>query len=209
MARAEIGRGMGTWRKIWAPMAVLAVVVAELWPGSAGAGQIPLISEAFTGASVTNSHWVAGGTLGALSTPETTFPCLTAGTNTSGTPVPGCPTGQTGIPSGGDPAGSGVFRLPDTSLLEATFAVDHEARPFTTGLSIDFDFFQYANPSIINHAGDGLAFFLADGSATVATPGAEGGALGYAPTEGISGLPGGYLGIGFDEYGNFEQALSD
>jgi hypothetical protein len=190
-------------------MAVLAFIAGGLWPSNAGAGQLPLLTEAFTGSSVTNSHWVAGGTIGPLSTTETTLPCLTASTDTSGTPVPGCPGGQTGISSGGDPSGSGVLRLNDTALLEATFAADHEARPFTTGLSIDFDFFQYANPSIISPPGDGLAFFLADGSVTIATPGAEGGALGYAPTGGISGLPGGYLGIGFDEYGNFEQTLAD
>jgi FtsP/CotA-like multicopper oxidase with cupredoxin domain len=48
---------------------------------------------------------------------------------------------------------------------------------------------------------DGMSFFLADASQAFALPQVTfwGGRLGYV------GLPGGYLGIGFDEYGNFSS----
>lgn len=56
---------------------------------------------------------------------------------------------------------------------------------------------------------DGLSFFLVDGdqvSSTTIHTGATGGALGYAQsTTGtpVDGVPHAYLGIGFDEFGNF------
>lgn len=54
---------------------------------------------------------------------------------------------------------------------------------------------------------DGIAFFLVDGdqvSSTTITAGAYGGALGYAQSDvPADGIPHAYLGVGFDEFGNF------
>ncbi len=68
------------------------------------------------------------------------------------------------------------------------------------GLVITFDLYQYAGSG-----GDGIGFFLIDGSKTAAVPGGNGGSLGYAPKETSAGIVGGYLGIGFDAYGNYSN----
>lgn len=76
--------------------------------------------------------------------------------------------------------------------------------PSAQGLSINFDFYAYGGTGA-----DGIAFSLLDGSTSPIRPGGLGGSLGYAPT--ISGalqpgIVGGYVGIGFDEFGNFSNA---
>lgn len=72
------------------------------------------------------------------------------------------------------------------------------------GLVITFDLYQYGGTG-----GDGIGFFLIDGAQTAANPGGDGGSLGYAPRitdSGLTaGLVGGYLGIGFDAFGNYSN----
>ncbi len=208
--RSSQRAGWGIRRRLPSGLAGLAVAALALaaWPAGAAADQVPLVDEPFTGASAAGMHWVTGGTAGRLSRPETTLPCLTASAAAQSL-IPGCQPGQVAISSGGDAPGSGALRLTDNQTFEAGFALDHEARPFNVALAVDFDFFMYDNASLINAPGDGIAFFLADGNATIDGPGAEGGGLGYAPIGGIPGLPGGYLGIGFDQLGNFENSLTD
>ena len=191
----------------FAALAVAALALVA-WPAVAAAAQVPLLDEPFTGGAAAGMHWVTGGTSGRLSQPETILPCLTASTATQPL-VNGCPPGQVAIRSGGDAPGTGTLRLTDNQTFEAAFALDREPRPFNVALSVDFDFFMYDNASLINAPGDGIAFFLADGSAAIDAPGAEGGGLGYAPIGGIKGLAGGYMGVGFDQLGNFEQSLTD
>ena len=75
------------------------------------------------------------------------------------------------------------------------------------GLSISFDFFAYNGT-----AADGLTFFLLNANANPTQSGSFGGSLGYAQraTEGATpepGLLGGYVGIGFDEFGNFANDI--
>ncbi|MEM9220178.1 MAG: bluetail domain-containing putative surface protein [Cyanobacteria bacterium P01_F01_bin.150] len=72
------------------------------------------------------------------------------------------------------------------------------------GLVITFDFFSYSGTG-----GDGTSFFIIDGNTTPETPGAFGGALGYAQntSAGLPGLSGGYLGIGYDEFGNYANTI--
>ena len=50
--------------------------------------------------------------------------------------------------------------------------------------------------------GDGIAFFVMDGSTTAAI-GSLGGALGYSTDGTVNGMAGGWLGVGFDAFGNF------
>ena len=61
---------------------------------------------------------------------------------------------------------------------------------------------------------DGITFFLVDGSTNIDSfaAGAYGGSLGYAqknataaPPSGVSGMDGGYLGFGFDNFGNYSN----
>ncbi|WP_197361038.1 DUF11 domain-containing protein, partial [Streptomyces clavuligerus] len=83
---------------------------------------------------------------------------------------------------------------------------------FSTGLGIvaEFTYATYGGSTFDGKRGDGLTFFLADGTAANGT-GAPGGSLGYAcgggpPTCNRSGVPGAFLGIGVDEFGNFSSA---
>jgi len=58
---------------------------------------------------------------------------------------------------------------------------------------------------------DGIAFFLVDGDAvdnSSITPGQSGGALGYGSGD-SDGIPHAYLGVGFDEFGNFVSSGGD
>ncbi|MDQ6856763.1 MAG: hypothetical protein M3Z57_06795, partial [Candidatus Dormibacteraeota bacterium] len=185
--------------------AVAVTAAAVLWamtPLSAGADS--LIGEPFTGATVSNANLLEGGT---KATPPAFIPCLTASTNTAQTPIQGCPSGQPAIPAGGDAVGSGALRLTDNSGGEATFVIDNEARPFTAGLTVDFDMYMYDTSS--GSPADGIVFFVADGSASVTQPGAGGGSLGYGTFGVTPGVAGGYVGVGFDEFGNYENSAFD
>ncbi|MGA4843654.1 hypothetical protein [Streptomyces sp. G45] len=82
---------------------------------------------------------------------------------------------------------------------------------FSTSLGIvaEFTYATYGGTTYSGRRGDGLALFLADGSAPIGT-GATGGALGYACSSLLfgcynNGVPGAFLGIGIDEFGNFSS----
>ncbi|MEV0439505.1 hypothetical protein AB0I84_42330 [Streptomyces spectabilis] len=82
---------------------------------------------------------------------------------------------------------------------------------FSTSLGIvaEFTYATYGGATFDGKRGDGLAFFLADGSAATGT-GALGGALGYACAGSATrctsnGVPGAFLGVGIDEFGNFSS----
>ncbi|WP_369373511.1 hypothetical protein [Streptomyces sp. cg36] len=82
---------------------------------------------------------------------------------------------------------------------------------FSTSLGIvaEFTYATYGGSTFDGKRGDGMAFFLADGSASTGT-GALGGALGYACAGSSTrctsnGVPGAFLGIGLDEFGNFSS----
>ncbi|MFZ4893884.1 DUF7507 domain-containing protein [Plantibacter sp. Mn2098] len=78
---------------------------------------------------------------------------------------------------------------------------------FSTDLGIDvtFDYSTYGGSA--SNGGNGLSFFLSDGAAPQGV-GAQGAALGYAAFQrnaSSAGLPGGFLGVGIDEYGAFSS----
>jgi uncharacterized repeat protein (TIGR01451 family) len=156
-----------------------------------------LITETFTGSSVTDPNFTVGGT--------SWTPCLTASQTTTQTPVPGCASTPT-LPPGGDAPGNGALRLTPNTNTRAGFVLYNKALPLTAGVQVDFDFFAYRGSS--GTGADGMAFFLADGTVNLTQPGALGGALGYGPTPGSNrpGLAGGYIGLGLDEYGNYSNA---
>ena len=128
-------------------------------------------------------------------------PCLTATSLASQTTLPNCSTGNP------DPSGSGALRLTTNALNQRGFVIYNLPIQSQFGLSISFDFFAYNGTGA-----DGLTFFLLNANANPRLSGSFGGSLGYAqrintiaPTEPVNqpGLLGGYVGIGFDEFGNF------
>jgi uncharacterized repeat protein (TIGR01451 family) len=155
--------------------------------------------------------------------------CLTASQDTTNTVsnsnviasnIPGCAPGLSGLPNTGDATGTGALRLTSNRRgyvadgrtiagqgERGSFIID-SAFPREDGLVVEFDFFIYNGDT--NSGGDpsadGLSFFLLDGATTNPTPGAFGGSLGYAQaTQGgvQPGASNGFIGIGFDVFGNF------
>ncbi|MEG4588676.1 DUF4347 domain-containing protein, partial [Microcoleus sp. MOSTC5] len=152
---------------------------------------VTLVDETFQDASLIGP-WISG-----VSGPSDA-PALTAGTGTESFP---------GLNI--DPLGSGALRLTSRRFDQSTFAIYNSQVPVSSGLKIVFDIFAYngtSRPPIpANLTGDGISFFLIDGTVTPTKAGGFGGSLGYAQNtdENQSGLLGGYLGIGFDEFGSF------
>lgn len=161
-----------------------------------------LLDETFTGATASIPLRVGGSFV----------PCLTASTDVDQGNVPGCAAGQPSIPAGGDPVGGGALRLTDNRRDQSGFAIYRERLPFTAGLRFTFTSYAYNGTRVPGYgAADGISVFLADGSVGADRPGAFGGSLGYAQkatdfdatVPDIPGVPGGYIGVGLDEFGNY------
>lgn len=97
-----------------------------------------------------------------------------------------------------------IIRLTDASPNQGSYVLYTKPVNSNAELSVTFDFFSYGGSG-----GDGLSFFFINGAVTPTRPGGFGGSLGYAnrTVDGVveSGIAGGYLGIGFDEFGNFSN----
>lgn len=93
---------------------------------------------------------------------------------------------------------SGRLRLTDSQTKEATSATLGAIFP-AAGNYISVEFRQFAYNG---NGADGLAVTLSDYSVPP-NPGAFGGSLGYAQKTGILGFAGGWIGVGFDEFGNY------
>ncbi|WP_238536427.1 DUF6701 domain-containing protein [Stutzerimonas nitrititolerans] len=99
---------------------------------------------------------------------------------------------------------NGRLRLTDDSTNVATGATVQRTFPAANNLiSVTFKYYGYSTRS--NRGADGMALIVSDARVTP-QPGAYGGSLGYAQKTGISGFAGGWLGIGFDEFGNYSNA---
>ncbi len=158
--------------------------------GSSLSAQTITISENFTG--TTAPGWVFGGT-------ASTNPYLTANTV--------------------DSPGTGWLRLTESLQNQSTYAL-YDTQIFSVNAQIDitieYAFWNGHNNLLADGTGaDGITFFLVDASKDASNflPGAYGGSLGYAQKTiagggGVdrSGMPGGYLGFGFDNWGNFSGA---
>jgi hypothetical protein len=123
--------------------------------------------------------------------------CLTAGPTVATSVIPNCsPTT--------DSSGSGALHLTSNGggLVGSTYY--SVSMPTTQGLDMYFETYQYNGTGA-----DGISYSLAAvnpaAPSAPATTGQLGGALGYAPNGSGAGLPYGYLGLGLDVYGNYEN----
>lgn len=103
----------------------------------------------------------------------------------------------------GDAVGNGWLRLTANTNSEKGFAYINETFPSEQGVTIEFDYKTWGGTGA-----DGFTVFLFDGNygptgANIFKTGAFGGALGYSKSSSGVGMTGGYIGIGFDEYGNY------
>lgn len=92
----------------------------------------------------------------------------------------------------------GVLRLTDAIVDQNGFMYVDIPFPSTYGIKATFEYFSYGG-----NGADGVTAFLFDANTPVFNPGGFGGSLGYAPRNNERGLSRAYLGIGFDEFGNF------
>jgi autotransporter-associated beta strand protein len=151
------------------------VLLALVSFASAASAQITF-NESFTG--TTAPGWVFGGTGGYV--PELTAPSI-------------------------DSAGNGWLRLTDNGGNRSTYAL-LDTQIFSVGaqlqVTLDYTFWNGTGGGA-----DGITFFLIDGNVNAGSfaAGANGGSLGYAQKTGIPGMVGGYLGFGFDNFGNFSN----
>ncbi|MFF1840070.1 hypothetical protein ACFVXE_38970, partial [Streptomyces sp. NPDC058231] len=124
-------------------------------------------------------------------------------------PLTGCPAGATGPVPPNNAAPNGYLRLTDASNDQSAAVLYNHALPAAQGLVTSFDQWQYGGTT--NPPADGISFFLIDGAASLTSPGAFGGSLGYAqklpndnPNETfLPGVNRGYVGVGLDVLGNY------
>ena len=103
----------------------------------------------------------------------------------------------------GDPINQGWLRLTEAAKNRAGYAYIDKSFPSTLGVSIEFEYKSWRNQSDPYNGADGFSIFLFDAT-TPFRIGAYGGSLGYANRNAPSnGMPGAYLGIGIDEFGDF------
>ena len=105
-----------------------------------------------------------------------------------------------------DLVNEGWLRLTNDNQQQRGFAYIDTPFPATLGIYIDFEYKTWRTKADSHNVADGITVFLFDAT-TPFRIGAWGGALGYAnmfhDNVYTPGLGGGYMGIGFDEYGNF------
>lgn len=170
-----------------------ALAFTEILTTTYGGIFAPILTETFTGSDVTNFNWRFG-----VSRTGAANPFLTARSSTAISQPGGLPGGTSAI----DSPGQGALRLTNAAGSQGSFVIYDQAIPASDGLTISFDMYLYGGSGA-----DGISFFLIDGSANPTTGGGTGGSLGYSRNdlagETGPGIVGGYLGIGFDAFGNF------
>jgi hypothetical protein len=135
--------------------------------------------------------------------------CLTAGASPPPGSLPPC-----GSLAPQDPPGGGALQLtPDTPNMTGLVGW-YQPLKVGKGLEVSFTLYDF-NPSQLEGS-DGTLLYFADGSKPAPTePDGTGGCLGYfyksgwCPGPGGAGLANAYLGVGFDEFGNFSALIKD
>lgn len=161
--------------------------------------QTTLFREAFPSSELSDPmNWeqVAG--------PNGSVPCLTGRDGNSGvlslfggSQIAGCTSKAI------DGRNFGALRM--TKVAADEVAMMQYLNPISTanGLDITFKIAQYGPNG--GNGGEGITFFIKDGSNSFNSPLFASGALGYANYQSKAGVPGGLLGIGFDRAGNFSN----
>lgn len=110
-----------------------------------------------------------------------------------------------------DANGSGFLRLTDATGNQKGYMYVKQSFPTSLGVIADFEYKMWRNVADNTYFGaDGFTVFLFDGSVDENSfqLGGYGGSLGYATYSNPAntlGLTGGYLGLGFDAYGNYAR----
>ncbi|MEE1898785.1 hypothetical protein V1389_10585 [Flavobacterium rakeshii] len=117
---------------------------------------------------------------------------------------PGGSAGMAYLTSGiDDPVNQGWLRLTTSDANQRGYAYINNSFPSTEGVLVDFEYKMWRDVNDNYKGADGLGVYLFDASVPFQI-GGLGGSLGYAPNGG-NGLAGGYVGVGFDAYGNFSN----
>src|SRR5664280_2608098 len=155
-----------------------------------------LVSESFTGSTVTDGSWRALG--------DGCLPRATVAPASTSSSLGVCAL-RVGSPSAN--ASTGYLQLTDATGSHKGGAVYTKASASNLGLDVTFDQWQYGTAG---SGGDGLSFFIADGAASITSTGGQGSSLGYAQNTNQppapNGIAGAYLGIGLDAHGAFASS---
>jgi hypothetical protein len=178
--------------RLFTALAALAALV----PADVLAAGSPLVSETFANNSTPAGQW----SLPAAQS-GTNVSCLTAGPVTAATSIPNCASPP-------DTSGNGALRLTNNGGNEVGTVFYEASLPTSQGLDITLHTYQYNGTGA-----DGIAFILAatdpSSPAPPAVTGPPGGDMGYSAntknSPATAGVPDGYLGIGLDVYGNFDN----
>jgi hypothetical protein len=148
-----------------------------------------LLKESFDGAFTPGHHWI-----------HSDAACLTAGGPfTPRRSIPAC-----GGSGEADYPGQGALELTPPANWDLGLAEWHRAVPTALGLDVRFTLYAFGGSL---PGADGVLLFFSDGSKEPPRkPSADGGNLGYIGTRPRL-MRHAYLGVGFDEYGNFSKAL--
>lgn len=143
-----------------ASLIVLGLVTIGFVPDTgADAAPLRLVNEPLTGTATAAGAWTVGGST-----------CLTSAGQNSGD-IPQCVPEDSPL----DVENSGALQFTSLGEGDSGFAFNNTPIDTGRGLQISFDQYQWSGTG-----GDGLSFFLMDGSDAAVAPGADGGALGYA-----------------------------
>ena len=148
-----------------------------------------LVTQSFANASTKGWYWKDSA-------------CLTAGTTPVKASIPPC-----GANAPQDPPGSGALQFTQPASYMIGFAGYGKPLPTANGLDVQFTLYSFGGST---PGADGTLLYFADGSQKrPGKPGADGGDLGYieSTAHGLKGIANAYLGVGFDEYGNFSGFL--
>ena len=111
-----------------------------------------------------------------LTTNGTFTPCLTASSNASEMPIPGCPTSEPGGATGKlpDTQGTGALRLTSNGTDSNGYILYNYQLPTSNGFDVNYDAYQYDG-----NGADMITFFLTNGNDSLAKIGPLGGAGGF------------------------------
>lgn len=106
-----------------------------------------------------------------------------------------------------DRVNDGWLRLTSDAGNQKGYAYINTSFPATLGVYAEFEYKTWRTRADDTYNGaDGFTVFLFDAATGPFRIGGYGGSLGYANLNSTPGLRGGYVGIGFDEFGNFPNS---